>query len=578
MKRLIFANKLTLFKKNLLLLFFSVSVPVIILGYLSYEQSIKQIEKVSSALLENNLLQNNHQISAFITDIGIHSEEVIGYHQLQYLLEQQSKGTFNENGFINSIFPIVDELKGPYEINIFPIDIVDLPNYLQRIGASHVNDSTSWFVKALQLQGSGFWYSQTETGAKIGSSPLLYVRAIRSFIDLKPLAVVTIGIPENLIASQLFFPQTYPNFEISIIESNRNFIYPSNKPLNSPLPAFDLPVNRNGEAAGAYLQKVDDVFLALTPIDKIDWWLVATIPQKDVIGPINNIKKYSWMLIIIALTIITAFLAYITKRFTYPIRIIVGMMKRIELKQLVPSQQFLTRHDEIGQLARGYNSMVFGMERLLETTKRAEEEKRRLEMAVLINQINPHFLYNTLDSIKWRAEQAGTQTISEMVGILSNLYRFSIHDGDMFTIVEREIEHTKNYVNIELIKSNHSFQVLYYIQPSVYNLRILKLIIQPIVENAINHGVNKLEPGKGKIVVQISWQDDCLVCLVEDNGPGCEEEALIGLKSQVVPPHGGVGWYNVNRRLQVQYGIQYGLVAEKVQGRGLRVTIRYPVN
>jgi len=222
--------------------------------------------------------------------------------------------------------------------------------------------------------------------------------------------------------------------------------------------------------------------------------------------------------------------------------------------------------------------MVGGMKELIRTTKQVEEEKRALEMKMLINQINPHFLYNTLDSIKWKADHSGNVVVSEMVGSLANLLRFSISGGELFASVEREVEHVKSYIRIEQMKSNYAFQVMIQIHPSISHLPILRLTLQPIVENAIKHGTNRLQHGAGKIVIQMFRQDDVLLCIVEDNGPGTNKPIQLAQLHDTTPSgEGGLGLFNVNRRMNIQYGERYGITAANRSSRGFRVILKYPV-
>ncbi|MDF2647676.1 MAG: histidine kinase, partial [Paenibacillus sp.] len=315
------------------------------------------------------------------------------------------------------------------------------------------------------------------------------------------------------------------------------------------------------------------------PLSNAPWKLVAAIPEKDLIGPVETIKRFSILLVLVSIGLISMLLALITNSFISPIKYVVGQMKKAQLGQLVPSGRYGERNDEIGQLARGYNSLIFSLEELLDTTKLMESEKSRTEMQMLIHQINPHFLYNTLDAIKWRADHVKEETIAEMVTSLSNLIRYSINNGEEFTTVEREVEHVKSYLSIESLRNHDTFQVIMNVQPRVLNVPILKLIIQPLVENSVRHGLNKLPTGQGKILVRVFIEGDELVCTVEDNGPGCSEEWQARMSSPDLPSGqtGGVGLYNVNRRLNIRFGTKYGVSLTNREHGGCKATIRHPL-
>jgi len=546
--------QMTLFKKNFILLFLSVSLSIIALGALSYYSSSKQIEQISSAFLENNLQQNSERLKEFFREVQDQSDEIIGDHKLQLLLEEQLSNNYNEQHLINTLFPILDEMREPYPLTIYPVGITAYRNYLSRIQSDAVQEDTEWYKQALQLEGSPFWQVRPLREGDVDQGDWTFIRTIRSLKSLEKLAVLTIDVPQALLSKALIRPPQYENYSFQIIDEDDNVIYADKK------------------------QPVDQMLVAITTIENTNWSLVAMVPKADFLGPIQVIREFSMIIIIVSLFIMSVFLALITNKFTTPIRLVVQLMKRVQLGELSAIQQFVTRSDEIGQLARGYNSMVGGMKELIRTTKQVEEEKRALEMKMLINQINPHFLYNTLDSIKWKADHSGNVVVSEMVGSLANLLRFSISGGELFASVEREVEHVKSYIRIEQMKNNYAFQVMIQIHPSISHLPILRLTLQPIVENAIKHGTNRLQHGAGKIVIQMFRQDDVLLCMVEDNGPGTNKPVQLDQLQDTTPSgEGGLGLFNVNRRMNIQYGERYGITAANKSSRGFQVILKYPV-
>src|SRR5690606_35787945 len=182
--------------------------------------------------------------------------------------------------------------------------------------------------------------------------------------------------------------------------------------------------------------------------------------------------------------------------------------------------------------------------------------------------INPHFLYNTLDSIKWKAQALQEPVIEEMVTRLAGMFRFSLSDGDGWTTVERELEHVKNYVAIEQLRNPGQFRVLFHVQPELLGERMLQLLLQPLVENAIRHGMGKRKAKNGKIILSaFKTEDGNMAVTVEDNGPGAH-----GSK-----PSGGIGMTNVERRLVLHFGEAYRLAVDSTDA-GFKVTLRHPIS
>ena len=234
--------------------------------------------------------------------------------------------------------------------------------------------------------------------------------------------------------------------------------------------------------------------------------------------------------------------------------------------------------DEIGQLVGGFNQMITGMSDLLEHTKQIESDKRQFELQTLNHQINPHFFYNTLDAIKWRAEKANENNIALMVTKLANLLRFSLNNNDEWTTIEREIEHARTYLEIEQLRSNRSFKFFLQADPSVLKLKVIKLILQPIVENCVKHGINQLPEGKGKILITVKQKEQEIIFVIEDNGPGLTKEIIDGTKSITnTIEHHGIGLKNVHKRLQLHFGMDYGIAVDNNHKQGFRVMIRHPV-
>ena len=241
------------------------------------------------------------------------------------------------------------------------------------------------------------------------------------------------------------------------------------------------------------------------------------------------------------------------------------------------AQSPVRTNDEIGMLSSTFNRMVTDMHRLYITAYEKELMRQSTELRALRMQINPHFLYNTLDTINWTARFSGADTVGDMACSLGNLLRYSLSPGD-FTVLAREVASLADYLEIQGMRYGDKMQVQVNIDPSFGNIDVPKLIIQPIVENAIVHGIEKkVEDGQIHIWAELDGEQDLLL-YVDDDGVGMSEEVarslLVRQKSEDFRRSSHIGVYNVHRRLQMYYGEEYGVSIRSEIGVGTQVTLR----
>jgi two-component system sensor histidine kinase YesM len=546
-----------------MLMSISVFVPVALLGLLSYDKSKKQLESVTSQFLQDNLRLNAKQLNTFFKSVEKEAEKMTASRELQILLGANPPQTYGEEVvFINRMIDIVSQLKGSYELYVFPKDMEHFPSYRKLIKLNKIEPRPEYFKQAFERQDNGLWFHVWDDD--LHKPIFIYVRAIRSSYYYEPLGVLAIQIPDYLIRDELASPSSFKNYRFMMLDSGSRII-------SHPNP------NKYGEA---YVPS-EGWSKAEIRLNEAGWKLIAAVPQKDLTGKIDQIQNFTFWIVVVSLIVITVFLMLIVQSFTLPIKMLVLHMNKVRTGVLRHFELERTRKDEVGQLVRGYNQMISGMSELLETTKEMESDKRRLEIQTLNHQINPHFFYNTLDAIKWRAENAGEHNIAAMVTKLANLLRFSLNNGNEWTTVEREIEHARNYLDIELLRSNRAFQVFFQIDPEIMKLQVIKLILQPLMENAVKHGVNNLPEGKGKIRLTAKRKEQDIMFIIEDNGPGLAEEQPLELDRLSTTTDNefqhGIGLRNVHKRLQLHFGGDYGIRVDPGDSAGFRVIVRHPV-
>lgn len=229
--------------------------------------------------------------------------------------------------------------------------------------------------------------------------------------------------------------------------------------------------------------------------------------------------------------------------------------------------------DEIGMLYRGFGSMMKQIRTLINEVYLGKITQKEAELKALQAQINPHFLYNTLSLINWKALAAGEEDISRMTLAMSTFYRTALNRGRNVLQVEAELSNTRAYLEIQSMLHDGDFDYEIEVQPEILQCESLNLILQPLVENAIHHGIEEKTDGRGKISVRGWKEDNCVWFMVEDNGVGMEQKVadkILTMESK------GYGVRNVDERIRLCYGEKYAMKVESVVGKGTKMTIHFP--
>lgn len=307
-------------------------------------------------------------------------------------------------------------------------------------------------------------------------------------------------------------------------------------------------------------------------------WKIAGVYYKDEL--LQNRFAIALAYLCIGLLFAVAAMALsvsISRRLSRPVRQLIDGMKKAQKGDFTTRINVET-NDEISQAAQVFNTMVGRINQLMETGRKNLEARRKSEIKALQAQINPHFLYNTLDTIIWMAEDGRSEDVVELTMALAGLFRASISEGEEIIPLKQEIDHIKAYLTIQKMRYQDRLRYEINIPDGLYSYHVIKLILQPIVENAIYHGV-KPKPEGGLITIRAAEDGGDLLIWVEDDGSGMDAGALAGLFSGKSNPTGGgsgIGVANVNERIKLYFGEGYGLTYESAPGKGTRVQFRLP--
>ena len=303
-----------------------------------------------------------------------------------------------------------------------------------------------------------------------------------------------------------------------------------------------------------------------------DWKIIVYQPQKMMAREIQTLLVL--VMGIIAVCIITSVVASLAfSRFV--VRDIKRLRDNMQAVEEGNMELMVTSNagDEVGSLIRGFGSMLGEINRLIHEVYESKLTQRKSEMTALQAQINPHFLYNSLSLINWKALEAGQQDISKITLALSSFYRTSLNRGKNVLTIEKEIENMKSYLEIQLCMHDNDFDVIMDIDEEILPYQTLNLLLQPLVENAIDHGIDLKEDGRGYIKIIGRKDAENIYLTVEDNGVGIEPEILSSILEFKTK---GYGVRNVNQRIRLYYGEEYCLRIESEVGKGTRCTINIP--
>ena len=272
-----------------------------------------------------------------------------------------------------------------------------------------------------------------------------------------------------------------------------------------------------------------------------------------------------------------ALAVFLSREITKPIKRLSNSMREVEKGNFENVLLDIQGENEIDRLSANFNMMTTEIKHLMEQNVEDQRQKRKSELMALQAQINPHFLYNTLDSIIWMAEWGKNKEVVLMTSSLAKLLRQSISNQNELVKVEDEVEYTRSYLTIQKMRYKDKLEYDILVEPEILNYKVAKLILQPLVENAIYHGI-KYKEGKGKVLIEGFLRDDELILRITDDGIGMTEEQMSHLfeKRETDTRRNSVGVRNVHDRIGLYYGKEYGLTFESAVGEGTKVEIHIP--
>ena len=327
-------------------------------------------------------------------------------------------------------------------------------------------------------------------------------------------------------------------------------------------------------ADGTYAD--DTVISCLKAVGDSGWRIVGVSYVDELVNRnVTEMLRLSFVLaiVVLAASLLTSWL--LSRLLDRPLRGLAAAMGSFEKDADHFTYRPVGGTREVQELSQSFGHMVVRIQKLMTTVREEEVNLRKTELRALQTQINPHFLYNTLDSIAWMCEQGRNADAVKMVHALARLFRISISQGHELIPVAREIEHAESYLQIQKYRYKNQFTYAFDVDPECLDFLCNKITLQPIIENAINRGL-KLLVEEGRVDVHVYRDGEDIVFCVQDNGVGMTPEQVESILRRDPGNHTGIGIKNVNDRLQIYFGRQYGLHITSEPDVGTTVEIRMP--
>ncbi|PZD94635.1 sensor histidine kinase [Paenibacillus sambharensis] len=595
-------------RKLLFIFVVVITIPLGFIGYISYSNYSRSIEETTIAY-STNLLENMMQrvddyiedmtrissIPAYQDDIKHNLIRSNRYYEQQKRLEQHTDQTvpadFNQllsiqRGIQSDIKFINNIKRGANSVYIF--DKYGSGYFSAEAGGIRLNIEESymyWMERAEQSGGEAVLFGTQKYTSSLKSTRYAFT-VVRKIMDqtLRPIGLIAVDANIDVIEDQITRLDKLTMGSSVIIDGNGNVIYDSGRERLALSIAEDPIVRASeGAARGSFYHKVNGErqLHIFTTSPNTNWKVIISIPVHELMRDSIVTRNVTW--IATFLTIGAALILSIIFSFTLtkPLRKMMRLMRTVQQGDF--NVKFPVRNrDEIGQLGSQFNRMIVRIDELIQDIYQMEAKKKEAELHALQTQINPHFMYNTLEAIRMVAELNDDDKAADMLAVFGKLLRYSVGSLHQHTTLEREIQHVRDYISLLNYRYPGRFRLDISLPSELADYPMIRLLLQPIVENAVYHG---LDDRKRQMVIGVkAWLDErrYLTVQIHDDGLGMHADKLARLNfsfrqvQQSDQEHGGIGLKNINERMMLHYGSDYGLQASAREGGGTVVRMLFP--
>ncbi|MBB6732472.1 cache domain-containing sensor histidine kinase [Cohnella zeiphila] len=570
-------------RKLSLLMLASTLLPLALLGVFTY--------KVSTDVTEQKLLQSGvdtlgqmqGKLRFVISDIESLSITLIGQSDIQLYLSTTAVNEQVKTRILSFMSDLTSSKNYISNIAIYP------KQFNPPLSTTNVYESTLDRQVDLAKVKEKRWTGLYDMTDFAGTHRVLsLIRPMRSIYTLEPIGWLIVSVDESAIAdiwSEVGFGEGKGRVLLlggdgSVLSSTERAWLA--RPVEELFP--DIPWKADGASNYSRFRygKGSGAMNAIVyPEPSTGWTLMGLTPESLNRSQNRYILQLSAAAVVISIVMNAGLILFVIQRVTNPLKVLARLLSKINPDEPVPVYH-PSSSDEIGQLSKSYNKLGSHIKQLKEQLIRDETRKKEADIRALQAQINPHFLYNTLSSVHWMALMSEEKRIAEMVGALSDFLQFSLNKGNDYCPVRQEFAHIRNYAQIQALRYPGQFEVECIVDPELSDKYMLKLLLQPLLENAMIHGILK-KGEQGTIAVYLEQRGGDMHFLVLDDGIGMTGERLRQLRDSLAEPElpehaaAGYGLRNVNERLRLHYGPRSCLRIDSRPGAGTRISFSIPI-
>lgn len=557
-------------------------------NYITYQSLTEE-----SALhtLEKSTQQTATELDTYFSDLSnlslVPMSQKFDSYDFAHIIQESSNGSddFNADVVLDDMLQKLLSYKPSLQsiMLAFPDGSVNcvMPNYWQLYSIDIQN--LPWFDEMLHSSGKAkflpaFSFDVLYDGKVQNKTVFPIVRTIRIIPSGQIVGMLMLNTELSYLEELVQRMEMFPGQRTMILSDAGVVIYDSAQNDLSKASAENYLAaiqNQNGASIGDL--GGERCLCSYSTAKDVGWIVVSAVSADVLHQKMNYISQRTtiWMVLITFCAVFSTI--FTSKYISKPLRNLTLSMQLVERGQFDVSLS-TNRTDEIGILTNAFNHMVSQINLLLQEKYINQLTQKKLEISMLQMQINPHFLYNTLESISMMAEINDDREAADMASSLGQLLRYSLHNKKAIVPLWQEIYYLSQYINLQQHRWEHQFIIEEFIDPALYTQQIIPLSLQPILENAINHGMKSVKKG-GIITISSKRQPNFFSILVQDNGGGIPPEQLEGLNNYINEKNqdfSGVGLRNVNKRLKLRMGEKYGLIIHSTAGKGTTVEIRLP--
>lgn len=577
--------------KLFILFFASITISIMLMGYLSYHKANEIISSKVSQVAWQTIQQANRRLELIMNEYDNRSLLIFGNKEIQKGILGEYRDSYDQSYNNQQIGKFLSNLVNVKNdtLNIYILGERSASYRFTNTGftelpmVSKVEEEQDWYKQIKDANGQVVWYGIRSPLVKStidqDNKPVFVMgRSLKNFDNLnQTLGVLIMEFNPELIQQFLSEVDFQAQGTTYIVNENDTVVADSNGSLSMRPAGLNLPPSPSG-----YLtDKVDgkDLMVVYDQLKINDWKLVGMAPIQNLVSDSRKIAYYT-VYLVIGFSVVAIALAFLfAKQMHKPVRMLLWSMRRAREGDF-DIQITDERKDEFGMLYHSFNTMVTRIKDLIDEVYIQKLLKKETQLKMMASQINAHFLYNTLDSIHWISRIYKVDEISTMIFGLSKYLRISLSEGNDFVTVKESVELLESYLSIQKVRYQDKFTVNMYIDSAMLDHKVLKFVFQPLVENAIYHG---LENKRGKGRLDISWKMDgqILHFEVEDDGIGISPDKMAELTAMMASDEWegehNFALRNIHSQIQLTYGKEYGLSIESTPGSGTKVKLVLPL-